>query len=566
MTGNETAVEGEQVDKSAQRGNDIDGNGTRPPSRRRILQALGSAGLVGIAGCTSGDDEPTATDASGGTDGSDGGATSTPGEARQNSVTINLGYKITVTADFWLKLYGIMPYFTNVLEPLTWVSQDLRPKPWLATEWERTGDRTWEFTLRDGVQFHNGEDLTAEAVRFSIKEMFDGFGNAKPFLQLEGPESVRVVDEQTVEFTTIRPFTTYPAHIAHNMVAVQHPDADSEDAKPIGTGPFQAVEIKPEQHAKVRKFDDYWHDEEPNVSEITYRVIEDANTRFLALQNHEIDVAYNIPRGKVSSLREADWADVETQLEPSVAFAPTNIYKPPTDDVKLRRALNYAVSQEQLVETVLENVGQPARGPISPLIYWSAHDDLPAYGPDRTEAERLVDESTYDGEELRMIVSSGEPEAGTIAEVLQQWFSEIGVKTNVEVMEYSTYWDQWSSGQAHLTVASPGTLSASADYIIYGLFHSEGQWNHTVYNDQGTGVMSPGEEVNQLIEAGRATRDGAVTEEKYGQVQQIVMDQGIIIPLYYVEYVFATYEDVSGVDLHPVRQMQRWASLKHHEQ
>lgn len=539
-------------------------NRTDVTSRRRILQALGAASAIGIAGCAGGDDDGTPTDP--GKPG-DGTATATPTATAslQDSIVISLGYEPNITNDFWRNLYGINPYHTNVLEPLTWATEDLRPEPWLATDWERTGDRTWVFTLREGVRFHNGEVMTSEAVEFFISEMYEKWGYAGPFLRLDGPESVQAIDETTVEFTTIEPIGNYPAAIAHNMVAVQHPDANTKETKPIGTGPFRLVDIEPDQHATVRKFDDYWRDEDPNVSEITYRVIGDANTRSLALQNHEIDVAFNPPRSKVNSLRQADETELVTQQKPEVAIVAVNIYKPPTDDIRLRRALNYAVDQEVLVETVLENIGQPARGPISPMIYWSAHDDLPAYGPDRTEATRLVEASSYDGEKLRLILTPGTVEGSTIAETLQQWFTDIGVTTDIQVLESGTRFDQWSNGQAHLNLTDPGTNSAAADYLLFQQFHREGSHNATMYEKEGTGVMNLGEEVNRLIDEGRGTTDEATKTEKYREVQQRVMDQAVVVPLYYFEYIVGTYKDVSGLDLHPIAQMTRWPSLTHHE-
>lgn len=517
-------------------------------SRRGFVYLAGATGVTaGLAGCLGMFDRDRGD-----------------GELR-NSVTIALGYEPNVTGEFWRDLYGIMPYFTNVLEPLTIANHDLRPAPWLATDWERTGDRTWEFALREGVEFHNGAELDADAVVFSVREFFEGFGNARPFLQVDSADEVRAVGDMTVEFTTIDPFADYPAHIAHNMVAIQHPDADDPEDKPIATGPFELADIEPGQYATVEAFDDYWGDEEPTVEEITFRVVEDANTRALSLESHEIDVAYDPPRAQVASLRQAADTDVHVQMRPSVGFCGINRYRSPTDDVHLRRALNYAVDQTEIVETILEGIGQPARGPFSPLVHWALTDELPAYEQDFEEAERLVEESGYDGEEVSMVLSSGETEGREISETLQHWFGEIGVDLDVQIMEWNAYWEHWEEGNANLNLASPGTLSASADYIMYGFFHTEGQWNHITYDAEGTGLMNPGGEVDRLIEEGRASMDEETTLENYHEVQRTVMEQAGVIPLYYVEYVVGTFEDVTDFEPHPVMQMQRWAPLKHHE-
>ena len=534
--------------------------GAHPPSRRRFLELAGASGLAaGLAGCAGGyQEEP---DDGGDADGTDDDT----GPELQDSVTIALGYEPPVTGEFWRNLYGIMPYFTNVLEPLTIPNHDLRPDPWLASDWERTGDLTWEFDLREGVTFHNGATLDAEAVVFSIQEFFDGFGNARPFLQVENAEQVRAVDDMTVEFTTVDPFADYPAHIAHNMVAVQHPDADEPENKPIGTGPFSLAEMENGQHATVEAFNDYWGEEAPAVEEITFRVIPDASTRALSLESHEIDVAYNPPRAQVRSLEEASQTAVHVRMRPSVGFCGINRYRSPTDDVRLRRALNHAVDQREIVETLLEGIGRPAHGPFSPLVHWALTDELPGYEQDFDEGRRLVEESSYAGEELSLVLSSGETEGRGISETLLNWFGEIGVDLDVQTMEWTAYWDRWESGEAHMNLATPGTLSASADYIMYGFFHSEGQWNHVMYNDEGTGLMNPGEKVDELIEEGRASMDEDTTVENYGEVQRIVMEEAGVVPLYYVEYLVGAYEDVGEFSPHPVMQMQRWASMEHRD-
>lgn len=525
-----------------------------PISRRHVLQLTGTATALSIAGCTdSGSDEsPTST----------GGGE----EQLQDLVTISLGYTPDVTADFWVELYGVLPYFTNILEPLVMVTTDMRPQPWLAKSWEQTGDKTWEFTLQEDVTFHNGKKLTPEAVKFSIGELFEGFGNARAFVQLQGAESVRKVDDMTVEFTTNTPIANYPAHIAHNMIAMQHPDAKSKKKKPIGTGPFQLEERKKDQFVKASKFDDYWGEEDPNVSEITFRVLGDPNTRTLALTKHDIDIAYNPPHSKIDKLRNAKKTNAITQQRPEVALVGINIYKSPTDDVKLRRALNYAVSQQTLVETVLNNIGVPARGPISPMIFWAAHDEVRTYKQNTQKAKQLVEESSYDGEELIFLLSKeGNPQADLIAQTLQQWFTEIGVKTKLQVLEYATYSDRWSAGKGHLNLQDPGTFSAAADYILYSMFHSEGQQNHKVHERDGTGIMNPSEKVDQLIVEGRGTLDEDVKEENYRKVQKIAMEQALLVPLYYMEYLVGTYKDVTDLHTHPVSQMTLWASLKHHK-
>lgn len=513
-------------------------------SRRRFVRLAGATGLgAGLAGCFGGEGE---------------------GEL-QDEITISLGYTPNVAGDFWVNIYGIIPYFTAVVEPLVWVDDDMELEPWLATDWKSTGDRTWEFTLREDVTFHNDEPLDADAVVFSIQEIFAEFDNARPFLQIDGPDGVRTLDDRTVEFTTLDPFPNFPGNVAHNMAAVQHPDAEEPADKPIGTGPFQLVDREKDQRATVEAFEDYWRDTEPNVGEITYRVIDDASSRVLSLEAHEVDVAYNLPTAQVDSLRQNEDTDVHLQQRPQIVYVGTNVHRSPTDDATLRQALNYATDQELLVETIVENIGVPATGPVPQIIYWSAHDELPEYGPDVDRGKELVEESDYDGESLEMLVNPRMALGTEIAQAQQDWFDRIGVTTEIRQLEYAAHVDRWHGGEAHLRVGDNGVFNGAADILMYGLFHSEGQQNREMYEADGTGVMNLGPELDELIERARQSRDRDETVQYYTEAQQLIMEEAVVVPLYYEEYVVGTYSDVSEVHTPPIMQMVKWEGLEHRE-
>lgn len=535
---------------------DAGSDGEHDLSRRGFLTVAGAAGAAtGFAGCL---------DLGGGDGDGDGDGN------LQNSVRISLGYSPNVVADFWVDIYGIMPYFTAVVEPLIWVNDSMELEPWLATEWEATGDRTWEFTLREDVTFHNDQPFTADTVAFSFEEVFDKFDNAKPFLQIDGPEGVRVVDDRTVEFTTLDPFPNFPGNIAHNMAAMQHPEAADRETKPIGTGPFQLEQRTAEQSATLSVTDNYWRDVEMSFSEVTYKVIPDASSRVLSLESHEIDLAYNLPTAQVSSLQSNAETNVSLQQRPQIVYVGSNVHRAPTDDVQLRRALNYATDQRELVETIIEGIGVPATGPVPQIIYWSAHDEVPTYAPegktfgrDLDRARNLVEQSDYDGETLEMLVNPRMAMGTDIAEVLKEWWSDIDVTAEIIQLEYAAHTDRWHGGDAHLRVGDNGVFNGAADILMYGLFHSEGQQNREMYEAEGTGVMNLGGDLDELIESARQSTNREKTIQDYTAAQQLIMEKAVVVPLYYEEYIVGNYSDVSGVHTPPIQQMVKWETLKH---
>lgn len=529
-------------------------------SRRRILTGIAGGTTAAIAGCTGGSDDETASNTQ--SDGNGGTPTATSAQESQLADDLTVALPVDPTLGVWSVYGGVTPYYTNVLEPLIWVSNDMELVPWLASDWESTGEKSWEFTIREGVTFHNGETLTAEHVVWSFETILNEWSYAPGWLHLK-PENVTALDDRTVEFVTTDVFPTFPGTIAHNMVAIQHPDRSREDKTVIGTGPYQVANREKGQRVETEAFDDYWNGE-TRMQNMTFRVITDPTTRSLALENHEVDVAYSPPSSKIESLEQSDDTSVSTQTSPGAMYVGLHNYKAPTDDVKLRKALNLATSQQTLVDTILNGIGIPARGPIAKSIYWSGHENLPTYDRDVEEASSLVEESSYDGQTLTFLVNNGTPSGKTIASALQEWYSEIGVDVSIQQVEESAFEDAVRNGDGHLVLEGSGSNSGAADYLIYETFHSEGDVNERLYNENETGVYNPGSEVDSLIEEGFQTGDRDVKEEKYEEALQIIMeDEAAVVPLTYQEYVVGTYKDVNGLGLRPINEMVRWTSTEH---
>jgi len=515
-------------------------------SRRRLLSALGVSGAAGLAGCTGN-----------GGDGGGGGG----GANLEESAT--LGFASDPTSSFWRFYGGVGPYRTRVLEPLIWVNRDFTLEPWLATEWEQTSDLLWEFTIRDGVKFHNGDTLTADHVVFSMEKLVREFPQARFTWRFatEGEDphvpKVKALDDRTVQFETRAPFPVFDAGIAHNMVAIQHPETDVEEHNVVATGPFQVDEIEPEQHVKVSAFDDYW--QEPAKTEnLTYRPILDPNTRFLALQNNDVDMAFNPPRNKYGTLQNADGINVIKQLAPRWGIINLNINNPPTDDVKLRRALDFAIDQKAIVESVLNDIGQPARAPIGKIISWSAHEQLDQ-GPwqDKEKAKQLVEESSYDDETVDFRITNN-PQASwapvngqEIAEVVQHQAKEVGVNVEINAAEYSAFTDAWSNQEGNMYLFEWGTKSGAADYMIFK-YHSRENTHHT-----------PSDEFDKFVEQGETATTLEAKKEAYVNAQEILIDQGVVLPIYYKEYLVGLRDDIEGFEPHPLTQMSEWRGLKH---
>ena len=505
-------------------------------SRRRLLGGLAAGSVAGIAGCASSADDDTA-------------------------FTIIPHMDPTGTGDSWETWGGMTPYWTRVIEPLVWGTDDMQPKPWLATDWTATDDTTWVFELREGVTFHNGAEMTADDVVHSFEEdiLTERGDFVHGWLHLE-PGSVTKIDDYTVEFENTEPFSGFPGTIAHNMIDIQPPEADRRAGEIIGTGPFTFEEKTDGQQLRVERFDDYWGgDVEP--TELTFRAAEDVMTRTDLLASGEADIIIDPAKSRVGSLRDRDDISLETAQSSGSNFVSINIHREPTDDADLRRALNYAISQAGMVETILEGIGEPARGPVSTVIDWAAFDELPAYERDRDAARDLVDQSSYNGEELSILVENDMDDGRDIVQILQSDFEKIGVEVDVEVLERAAVSDRTDQGEFHLEVGGSQSNSPAADYIMWENFHTLGISNKDLYDAEGTGLYNLGGEVDELIETGFQSTDPEEKREAYVEAQRRMMEEAVVIPLFYQEYVVAADADIDGIDLHPIDRLVEWRTL-----
>ncbi|ELZ06608.1 ABC transporter substrate-binding protein [Natrialba aegyptia] len=507
-------------------------------SRRHLLSSVGGVGFAGLAGCaeTGLDDTETA-------------------------FTIVPGSDPTGTGDSWDNWGGMAPYWTRVVEPLVWGTDDMQPQPWLATDWTATDETTWVFELREGVSFHNGTELTADDVVHSFEEniLTERGDFVHGWLHLE-PGSVDRIDEFTVAFETTDPFPGFPGTIAHNMIDIQPPEADRRAGEIIGTGPFELAKMDQGQQLRVERFPDYWGGE-PAPTELAFRAAEDATTRTDLLEAGEVDLVYEPATSRISGLRDRDNIRTEIQQSSASRFVSINIHRAPTDDTDLRRALNYAISQSEIVDTVLEGIGEPAHGPISTVIDWAADESLPRYDRDRDTARELVSQSSYDGEALTCLVETDMDDGRTLVQILQEAFKSIGVSLDIEVLEKASLQDRTDRGEFHLELTNSQSNSPAADYIMWENFHTMGIENKDLYEAEGTGLYNLGGEVDDLIETGFQSYDATETRESYIAAQRAIMDAAVVIPLFYEEYVVAADASIDGLDLHPIDKFAQWGDL-----
>lgn len=531
---------------------------TTSTSRRRLLHLLGGGATAGLAGCSGESGQGTAT----GTETGTGTATEIgTGEELQKSATIGIPRNVT---EDWQAVYGVTPYWARVLEPLTWVTADFKAAPWLAKDWKRTGEKTWEFYLREDVTFHNGDPLNADAVVFSLRKFLTEPSFAKllqDFAQLK-PEGVEKIDDMTVKLNNTGPLSLMPERLTHLFFVIQHPNSSKEQkwGNVIGTEPYKEKELKPDDRLIVSAYDEYWR-EPPQMEELTYRFIEDDNTRALALTGGQIDVGMDLSPSRFDILNNAKNTDAIAQTTATTGTLHFNNTNPPVNDVKLRKALNYAVSQKKIVEGALNGIGEPAKGLVPPIMWFSAHDSLPAYGPNKSKAKQLIEESDYNGETLKLIANQQSTliqNPKLIAQVFQQQAKNVGVPVEIQMLEGSGYSEaENTGGGGHIFLSGEFTSHASGTdmFETYDTRYNLGPpWEFDKKTE---------EKLASLLEKARSATNPEVAKDAYGQAERLlIVQEAILIPLYYQKYIVGTKANVMEFDWHPLKLYNRMEKFK----
>lgn len=526
-------------------------------SRRHLLQLLGAGGLASLAGCPaeSDGDNDSSSDGSDTTD-----DTGTETQALHTHTTIGVDYGVAAVPD-----YSTLAFYTRAFEPLTWTTPELETKPWLASDWERTGELTWEFTLRDDVRYHNGDRLNADRVISMLEWGLSG----QAALPLATPRATNIprdgvtkVDEMTIEMETIQPTVNQAANLAIFTYFGVHPvsslHTQDDFSNLIGTGPYRIEEVEKNQHVELSAFADYWQGA-PQTDELTVRQFDDQNTLALALKSQEIDVGMELPPNQLDPIKNAEETTAETRTAPKTARVWLNLATDLFSDKSLRKALNYAVSQADVVKASQNGLGIPARGPIPPFLSISAHDDLPTYGPDTDKARSLVEQSVYSGETLDLLASGRETrQAKLITQVLQQELSEIGVEIDVQIVGINSWYERRDDGDGHLFLGENTMLAPDEPFS-----EALARWGSG--GKSATWLEIEPEVQNQLDDlfATARTNVGETRIEALQEAQHIIMDEALQVPLYHEEYVVGMRKGITGIDWHSLSQWTRVENLKY---
>jgi len=433
----------------------------------------------------------------------------------------------------------------QIYSRLVEMNEEMEIVPGLAESWTYVDDKTVEFKLREGVKFHNGEELKASDVKFTLDRMM---ASKKVAHIIEAVTGVEVIDDYTVRVMTEEPFGPLLSHLTHTAASILNEKAVNESGddygqNPVGTGPYTFVEWAAGDRITLESFAEYF-DGEAAIKNVVFRNITEGTNRTIGLETGEVDVAYDIE--PIDKQRVADHESLQLVESPSLSYAyiGINTTKGPLADVKVRQAINYAIDVPTIIEVVLEGAGELANSPIGPRVF-GHNGDVDAYGYDVEKAKALLAEAGMADGFDTTIWTNDNPVRMQIAQIVQAQLAEIGINAVIEPLEWGSYLERTAKGEHDMFILGWTTVTADADYGLYALYHSSqhgGAGNRDFYTN---------EEVNTLLEEGRMATDPEVRKEKYAKAQEIIVSEAPDVMLYYNTQNIGAQKNVKGFKLHP---------------
>lgn len=425
-----------------------------------------------------------------------------------------------------------------VYETLLIFDDEGEPMGILAESWEQPDETTYVFTLREGVTFHNGQPLTAEDVKFTFERIMDAESGSPWTSQFEPVESVEATDERTVTFTMKESYGPFLATLSSNYAAIlpNAPDTDFQNEM-IGTGAFMMESYTQDTETVLAAFPDYWRDDQPKLASIQYRILPDESARVAAIRTGEIHLTSLVDPVSIDTVRASEDVAVIEHDTTDYYLLGLNCAEAPFDDVRVRQALSMAIDREAIIDSVFFGAGQVS-GPIVPTLgdWANPVEDLPNYSVDHDAARALLEDAGASDLTFSITVGADRTEFVNIALVIQDQLRDIGVTVELDQVEWGTFIDKWIARDFQSFVSYNGSGN-DPDRALYPALHSGGSVNAFQFAD---------EEVDALLEQGRAQADHDERRETYQEVELLIAEQAPLIFICTRVGHFATTADVTG--------------------
>ena len=508
-------------------------NAMDPTTRRQFLKRTAATGLAA----------PALTGLAGSSRSAAAALRQDAGEPTQGGTMVVLGHQEVASLspdDDGPTVHFVV--VTQIHNALLEVDENFEFQPVLAMEMPEISEDglTYTFKLHEGVLFHDGEEFTAEDVKYTYEWYMNPDNAAVKGNDFASVESVEAPDDYTVVVNLAETNAAFFPQVASTFIVPAHYHGEvGEDAykgAPIGTGAFKLKEWRAAEFTEVEAFEDHFRGR-PNIDIFRLNVVPEASVRTIALETGDADSSA-WPLVAEDDLALADSGEFTTFITSNVAVNhfPLNNTHPVLSDKSVRQAMLTAIDRQTVIDDIFSGAAEPATANLSPALDFYYTDDVPLYEYDPERAAEILDEAGWtmgddnvrekDGEPLTFTctVITGDQARRPEAEVVQQYLAEVGIDMQIEEAPVATILEQMRSGE----------MDAALFNWTYGGDDGDPDASVTLLSD-GTNNFSQftNDRVDELIVQGRQEPDPELRQPIYQEIQQIVAEE---VPFLYMMF------------------------------
>ncbi|MFN2504878.1 MAG: ABC transporter substrate-binding protein [Acidimicrobiales bacterium] len=463
----------------------------------------------------------------------------------------------------------------NVYEPLVYLGSDYTLQPGLAERWELQPDgKTWRFFLRRNVRFQDGAPFSADDVVWSwgVRQL-----EGKVLTTVTntlGPESVKKVDDFTVDFTPAQQNLRIPEQIVHPEGAIVKNGTHNDTPPYAGTGPWKVVSYTPKQNAVFERNEDYWG-EKPKVKRINIRFLPDPQTRLEALRAKQVDFVIDLPADATAAVEsDPNWRVVKSAPGRNHLIYVNKKEGRITAEAAVREAVNYAINRRAYVDVVLEGNGEPGRWMAPKSVLGPTADTVAAIPLDLGRARKILDDAGWrvgpdgvrtKGDKRLSLILLGQfevPESAllVIQSNLKEAGMEVTLKKTPDAATRNALYDR-GNGDFDLDIEPPNQNDGNPAFLPVLRMYSKGT-NTVQFAPNSPPITPNGPEFDAQAEKALAAKTTPEVQQASAAMMRILSNQDhIVVPLAGVYRIYGMAKNVNLGDPHPSFTNQRWVSL-----
>lgn len=347
--------------------------------------------------------------------------------------------------------YEVVWINMNIHNSLLTLDKDLQPVPELAKRWEVSPDGlAYTFYLQEGVKFHDGTDMDAQAVKWNFEHMMDPQTRAFTRVLYRDVKAVEVVDRHTVRFVLQEPNYMFPLVVAGyrlgfpmtSPTAFETMSEQERRSRPVGTGPFKLLEWVPNDHITLIRNEHYWKQGLPYLDKVIFKVLNDPISQVTALKVGEVDMLNSVSPELVRGLRQNKNLTVLVGLQTTPMAMMLQVTRPPFDDLRVRKAIGcYGTDRQEIAERAQLGLAKPLVSMVAVDV--KGYVDLNAMCPyDPEKARALLKEAGYDASHplhFTIITNNEKQVFANISTLLKEQYRKLGAEAKVEVQDKVTW-------------------------------------------------------------------------------------------------------------------------------